>query len=50
MQITRSGKKNIDICDSDNQKYCNTLSSMIAQHVHVRLYIFRRLGILYNFF
>ena len=39
MQITRSGKKNIDICDSDNQKYCNTLSSMIAQHVHVRLYI-----------
>ncbi len=27
MQITRSGGKNIDICDSDNQKYCNTLRS-----------------------
>ena len=30
MQRTQSGEKNMDIYDSDNQKYCNTLRS--AQH------------------
>ena len=36
MQRTQSGEKNMDIYDSDNQKYCNTLRS--SSTCHARLY------------
>ena len=36
MQRTQSGEKNMDIYDSDNQKYCNTLRS--SSTWHARLY------------